>query len=26
MPPVVWFGLTWLLGILAATIYLTQFA
>jgi len=25
MPPVVVFGLTWLVGMLAATIYLTQF-
>jgi len=26
IPPVVVFGLTWLLGMLAATIYLTQMA
>jgi len=26
IPPVVVFGLTWLLGMLAATIYLTQWA
>jgi len=25
MPPVVVFGLTWLVGMLATTIYLTQF-